>query len=122
MLAQLEVVVEEPYETEPHCGEHHQEHVHVGELAHEETGHHDSGNDDYATHGGGACLFELTFEVEVAHNLADLHFLQLVDDRAAHEYCEQQSQHESHSGAECDIFHEAYAGYAAFLEYVEKIV
>ncbi len=122
VLAQLLVVVEKTQRAQPQGGKEHQQHVHVGEIAHQQAGQHYGHYDDDAAHGGGAGLLGLALEVEVAHNLAHLHQLQALDDAAADKYCYHHRQHKGQPRAEGHVAHQSGAGHAGLAEYVKEIV
>ena len=106
----LEVVVGEAQSAEPHGGHQHQNHVDVGEVAHQQAGEHRGHYYYDATHGGGAGFLHLPLEVEVAHNLSYLHPLQPVDNLASEHHGDEQRHEQGHSGAEGEVVHQSRAG------------
>ncbi len=115
VLAQLEVVVEETYRAEPHRCEQHEQHVDVGEVAHQQAGYKYGEDDNDTAHCRCAGLCHLAGEVEVADNLANLHFLQAVYHAAAYEDGKQERDHKGGARAESDVVHQPYAREFRFL-------
>ncbi len=120
VLLYLLVVVEKSERAEPQCGEQHQQHVDIRQVAHQQTGDDDGDDDDDAAHGGCAGLLGLALEVEVAHDLAHLHQLQAVDDTTAHKYRDKHGQHEGQPAAHGHVAHQAGAGHT--VEIIKEVV
>ena len=110
MVLELAVVVEEADAAHPGGGHQHQDHVDVGQVAEQQAWDEDAEYYDEAAHGGGADLFHLPFEAEVAHHLADLHSLQAPDDAVAEDQGDEQGHGQRHAGAERHVVHEPQAG------------
>ena len=92
MLLDFDIVIAESESAEPDCGDEHQQHVYIAEVAHKEAWD-DDGYDYYdATHSGGAFLLHLSFKSEVTDNLTYLHQLQSVNDFPPEHQCDKQRQ------------------------------
>ena len=110
----FKVVVGETETPEPHGGHKHQNHVDVAQVAHQQAGHERRHYDDYAAHSGGACLFHLPLQPEIAHDFAYLHLLQAVDYATAEHHGDEQREQQGRPRAEGDVIHQARSGHSRF--------
>ena len=80
-LEHLDVVVGKAQGAEPYGGDEHEDHVHIVQLAEQQTGDEDSRQDDDASHRGNAYLLHAEgVDAGIALRLGDLLALQHVDE------------------------------------------
>ena len=118
----FQIIVGETQGAEPYGGHQHQNHVDIAQFAYKQTGNYGGQDDDDAPHRRGAGLLHLPLQAEVAHDFADLHLLQPVDDLAPEHQGDEQRQDKRRPGAEGYVVHQARSGETGAFEPVEKIV
>ena len=98
MLEDLDVVVCESDSAAPESGEYQQLRINIGQVAEEQCRYADGKQDDDSSHCRSAFLLHLPLQSEVADCLADLLFLEPMDDLAS---CEERNQHGCHARKHC---------------------
>ena len=70
LLEDLDIIVDESNQPQPHGGDQHGDDVDVVQLCQQQGGDDNGRKDDETAHGGGALLLFLPFEAEIADGLA----------------------------------------------------
>ena len=99
----LDVVVCEAEQPEPHGADNHQPSVDVAEVAQQQYGHEYGDEDDESAHRGGPFFLHLTIESEVADVLADLFFAEQADEFATEHHTDEQCEDDCSHGAEREV-------------------